>query len=35
MDTGSDNIDIAHTVIVMYEPLESDARPFTSEAPEE
>jgi hypothetical protein len=35
MDTGSDNIDIAHTVIVMYEPLESEARPFTSEAPEE
>ena len=34
MDTGNENIDIAHTVIVLYEPLESDPRPFTSDAPE-
>ena len=34
MDTGNENIDIAHTVIVLYEPLESEPRPFTSDAPE-
>lgn len=32
IDTGDENIDIAHTVKILYEALESDPRPFTSEA---
>lgn len=31
IDAGDENIDIAHTVIVLYEPLESDPNPFSSE----
>jgi hypothetical protein len=31
IDTGDENIDIAHTVIVLYEPLESEPNPFSAE----
>ena len=34
IDAGEGNIDIAHTVNIQYEALESEPRPFTSEPPE-
>ncbi len=34
IDAGDGTIDIAHTVGIVYEALESDPRPFTSDVPE-
>ncbi|HJM55300.1 MAG TPA: hypothetical protein QGI72_03540 [Poseidonia sp.] len=35
IDTGNENIDIAHTVLILYEPTESEPNPFSAETSDE